>query len=192
MINIYDYKQYLVRRKFFSLVGAKFYIFNPDGQLIFFSKMKAFKLREDIRLYKDESMAQELLYIQARKIIDFSSAYDVIDSQTRQKVGALKRKGWKSILKDEWIIMDPQDIEIGNIKEDSTTLAILRRFLTNLIPQKYFVQINGTTVGTYKQNFNPFLLKLTADFSLDVNTQLDHRLGIAAAILLCAIEGRQN
>ncbi len=192
MIDIFNYEQYLVRRKFLTLFGAKFHIFNTDGQLIFYSKMKAFKLREDIRLYKDESMSQELLYIQARQIIDFSSAYDVIDSQTRQKVGALKRKGWKSILKDEWIIMDPQDVEIGTIKEDSTTLALLRRFLTNLIPQKYFVQVHGNPVGTYKQNFNPFVLKLIADFSMDEKTLFDHRLGIAAAILLCAIEGRQN
>lgn len=192
MKDIYSYKQYLVRRKFFTLFGAKFHIFDPDGQLIFYSLMKAFKLREDIRLYKDESMSQELLYIQARQIIDFSSAYDVIDSQTKQKVGALKRKGWKSIFKDEWIIMDPQDVEIGLIKEDSGLLSFLRRSVTNLIPQKFFVQISGNIIGTYKQNFNPFVLKLTADFSKDEKNLFDHRLGIAAAILLCAIEGRQN
>lgn len=192
MKDIYSYKQYLVRRKFFTLFGAKFHVFDPDGQLIFYSLMKAFKLREDIRLYKDENMSQELLYIQARQIIDFSSAYDVIDSQTKQKVGALKRKGWKSIFKDEWIIMDPQDVEIGLIKEDSGLLSFLRRSVTNLIPQKFFVQISGNIIGTYKQNFNPFVLKLTADFSKDEKNLFDHRLGIAAAILLCAIEGRQN
>ncbi|HLP58836.1 MAG TPA: hypothetical protein VK186_08405 [Candidatus Deferrimicrobium sp.] len=192
MKDIYSYKQYLVRRKFFTLFGAKFHVFDPDGQLIFYSLMKAFKLREDIRLYKDENMSQELLYIQARQIIDFSSAYDVIDSQTKQKVGALKRKGWKSIFKDEWIIMDPQDVEIGSIKEDSGLLSFLRRSVTNLIPQKFFVQISGNIIGTYKQNFNPFVLKLTADFSKDEKNLFDHRLGIAAAILLCAIEGRQN
>ena len=71
--------------------------------------MKAFKLKEDIRLYTSEDMQTEVLSIQARKIIDISSAYDVIDSLTGAKVGALKRKGLKSILKDEWIIMDAED-----------------------------------------------------------------------------------
>jgi len=190
--NIYIHNQYLVRRKVLTLFGAKFHIFDSDGRLAFFSRMKAFKLREDIRLYSDESMSDELLLIKARQILDFSAAYDVMDSKTFEKVGALKRKGWKSILKDEWIIMDPQDIEIGLIKEDSTALALIRRFLTNLIPQKYYVQVQGETVCLYKQNFNPFVMKIKVDFSMDTKSLFDRRLGIAGAILLCAIEGKQN
>jgi hypothetical protein len=34
--------------------------------------------------------------------------------------------------------------------------------------------------------------KLTLDFSLDPQYQFDRRLGIAAGILLCAIEGKQD
>lgn len=190
--DIYGYDQYLVRRKVLSLFGAKFHVYSNDGKLVFFSKMKAFKLKEDIRLYADESMTRELLCIRARQILDFSAAYDVVDSTTQEKVGALKRKGWKSLLKDEWIIMNPQDAEIGLIKEDSGLLALVRRVLTNLIPQKYAVQIQNRTVGTYKQNFNPFVMKIAVDFGMDVPKTLDRRLGIAAAILLCAIEGKQN
>jgi hypothetical protein len=191
-MDSYGYDQYLVRRKLLSLFGAKFHIFSNDGKLLFFSHMKAFKLKEDIRLYTDESMTRELLCIRARQILDFSAAYDIVDSVTQEKVGALKRKGWKSLLKDEWIIMDPHDVEIGLIKEDSGVLALVRRFLTNLIPQKYSVQTHGNTVGTYKQNFNPFVMKITVDFTMDADKTLDRRLGIAGAILLCAIEGKQN
>ena len=39
-----------------------------------------------------------------------------------------RRKGLKSLLKDEWTIMDPSDREIGLIKEDSALMATLRRF----------------------------------------------------------------
>lgn len=42
------------------------------------------------------------------------------------------------------------------------------------------------------QNFNPFTLRYELDFSADVMGKLDRRLGIAMAVLLCAIEGRQN
>ena len=58
-------------------------------------KQKAFKLKEDIRLYTGEDMQTEVLSIQARQVLDFSAAYDVIDSATRMKVGALKRKGMR-------------------------------------------------------------------------------------------------
>jgi len=62
--------------------------------------MKAFKLKEDIRLYANEDMQAELLLIQARRVLDISSEYDVTDSQTGEKVGVLKRKGLKSIVRE--------------------------------------------------------------------------------------------
>ena len=189
---IFQHNQYLVRRKVFTIAGAKFHVFDPVGNLVFFSRMKAFKLREDIRLYHDESMNRELLLIKARQIIDFSAAYDVFDAATREKVGVFKRKGLKSLLRDEWFIMDADDREIGVIREDSLFKSLLRRFLTNLIPQTYHAEIQGTTVCVYKQNFNPFVLKLNVDFSMDARSLFDRRLGIAGAILLGAIEGRQN
>jgi uncharacterized protein YxjI len=123
----FSHDQFWVRRKFFSLFAPKFYLYDQHENLIAFVKQKAFKLREDIRVYSDESMTRELLHIQARRIIDWSSAYDVLDSLTQQKIGTLKRKAWRSMVRDEWIIMDASDMEVGRIQEDSTFLALLRR-----------------------------------------------------------------
>jgi hypothetical protein len=190
--EIFSYSSYVVRRKVFVLLGGAFQVFGPDGRLVAFSRMKAFKLREDIRLYADEEERAELLTIQARQIIDFSAAYDVVDSMSGQKIGALKRRGWRSLVRDEWILMDAQDMEIGRIHEDNAALALVRRFLTNLIPQAYTVEVGGRAVAAFRQNFNPFVLRLRLDFSADNAGQLDRRLGLAAAILLCAIEGRQD
>ncbi len=187
----FTHDNYLVRRKIFKLFGAAFHIYDSKGSVVFYSNMKAFKLKEDIRLYTGEDMHTELLRIQARQIIDFSAAYDVIDSVTNEKVGVLKRKGIKSILKDEWIIMDADDVEIGSIKEDSTLLALVRRFLANLVPQKYYGELRGEQVCVFKQNFNPFVMKINLDFAMDKKKLLDRRLGIAVAVLLCAIEGKQ-
>jgi uncharacterized protein YxjI len=192
MTDRFEHSTYLVRRKILKLFGAAFHIYDPQGNVVFYSKLKAFKLKEDIRIYTGEDMQEEVLVIKARKILDFSSAYDVVDPNTNEKVGVLKRKGLKSILKDEWILMDANDQDIGRIKEDSTALALLRRFLTgSLIPQKYYGDIGGTQVCTFKQNFNPFVTKINLDFSPDTNNLLDRRLGIAAAVLLTAIEGKQ-
>jgi len=190
--SVFHHESYLVRRKVFKLFGAAFHIYDPNGRVAFYSKQKAFKLKEDIRLYTGEDMRTEVLSIQARQIIDFSAAYDVIDPSTNAKVGALKRKGMKSLVKDEWIIMDAEDREIGFIKEDSMVLALIRRFLTNLIPQKYYGELKGEQVCLFKQNFNPFVMKINLDYSMDKKRLLDRRLGIAGAVLLCAIEGKQT
>jgi len=189
----FNYPTYLVRKKVFKLFGGAFHITDPSGAVVFYSEQKAFKLREDIRLYTGEDKQTEALVIKARQIIDFSAAYDVVDRTTNEKVGALKRKGFKStFLKDEWIFMNQVDQEIGTIQEDNLFLALVRRFLVNLIPQGYHGDIGGREVCTFKQNFNPFVTKITVDFSQDFNRLLDRRLGIAAAVLLCAIEGKQT
>lgn len=184
--------QYLVRRKVLKLFGGAFHIWDPTGQLAFFSHMKAFKLKEDIRLFTGEDMTQEVLRIGARQMLDISATYDVVDSASGEKVGALRRKGLASMLRDEWLILDATDQELGKMQEDSLGKALIRRFLTNLVPQSYALTVGDRPVGSMRQNFNPFVLKLSLDFSDDVSGLLDRRLGIAAAVLLCAIEGRQQ
>lgn len=188
----FAHTHYLARKKVFSFLGQKFHIYDANGNLQLYVQQKAFKLKEDIRVFHDESMSQELLTIKARRIMDFSAAYDVTDSRTGQKVGVLKRKGLKSILKDEWIIMDAGDRELGLITEDSTLMAMLRRFLSNLIPQNFDAMIGGRRVADLKQAFNPFIFKMHVDFSMDPQGTFDRRLGLAAVVLLLAVEGRQG
>ncbi|ASA20293.1 hypothetical protein [Paenibacillus donghaensis] len=191
MIHEMKDTQYTIRKKVISIVGAKLHIYDSSEQLVMFCQMKAFKLKEDIALYTDESMSHELLRIKARSMIDFSATYDVHDSSTGEHIGALRRKGLKSIVQDEWLLLDGNDMEIGSIKEPSMMMALLRRFIT-LIPQQYNVEIGGSHVSTFKQNFNPFVTKIMADFSEDSRGQLDRRLGLAAGILLCSVEGKQQ
>ncbi len=198
--GVFSHDRYLFRRKVFQLVGGVFHISDPYGRVVLYSEQKAFKLKEDIRIYSDERKTNELLTIKARQIVDFGATYDVVDPQTNSHVGALRRKGLKSMLRDEWLFLDPQGQEIGVIGEDRMILAILRRilglvrlvsYLSCLFPQKYTVSMWGQPVASFKQHFNPFVLKYTLDLSQDYEKRFDRRLAIAAGILLCAIERRQ-
>lgn len=190
--SVFAGKKFIIRQKVWTLGTQKFFVEDDAGNALGFFPRKLFKLKEDIRLYADESMTRELLRVQARNIIDFSVAFDVVDAVNGEKVGALKRRGWKSILKDEWILMDAMDQELGRVKEDSALLATLRRLATNLIPQKYHITFDTHEVGSVKQNFNIFAPKLFVDFTPDMANRLDPRLGLAAAMLLIAVEGRQR
>jgi uncharacterized protein YxjI len=188
----FSHSNYLIRRKILSILGAAFHVYDPSGNVAFYSKQKAFKLKEDIRIYTGEDMQTECLLIKARNVIDIAAKYDVFDSATNTKIGTFQRKGLKSILKDEWLILNTNDEQVGMIKEDSALMATLRRFLTNLIPQEFYGFIGESTVLHFKQNFNPFVSKINLDFSSDTNNLLDRRLGIAAGVLLCAVEGKQG
>ncbi|MDX9990559.1 MAG: hypothetical protein RBS68_00795 [Anaerolineales bacterium] len=186
------YKQYLLKKQAIALTG-KLRFYNPQGVVVLFSEQKMFKLREDIRVFSDEQKSQEVLAIKARQIIDFSAAYDVIDSISGQKVGALRRKGLKSILKDEWEVLDPSDNVIGLCFEDSMAMALLRRLmLGSLLPQNYDITLGANRVADLKQRFNLIRYEMDVDFSMDMSGQFDTRLGIAAAALLAIIEGKQE
>jgi hypothetical protein len=192
MNPIFQFPSYLLKRQAIALAG-KFRFYDPAGRLVMFSEQKVFKLREDIRVYSDENKTQEVLSIKARQIMDFSAAYDVVDTEMNQKVGVLRRRGWSSILRDEWEVLDANDNVIGKLFEDSIGLAILRRFLLgSWLPQNYDLTVGETRVADLKQNFNLFRYELNLDFSMDTAQRLDRRLGIAAGTLLAAVEGKQS
>lgn len=192
MHNSFQFNQYLLKRQVFALTG-KLRFFNPQGELVLFCEQKMFKLREDIRIFVDEQKTQEVLAIKARQIIDFSAAYDVVDSTTGEKVGALRRKGLKSILRDKWEVLDANHQIVGSLFEDSIGLALLRRLvLGSLLPQNYDLTINNQRVADLKQRFNLFRYEMDLDFSMDSARRLDRRIGLAAATLLAIIEGKQK
>ena len=192
MNPIFQHPNYLLKRQGIALTG-KFRVYDPLGNLVLFSEQKMFRLREDIRVYSDENKTQEVLAIKARQIVDFSAAYDVVDAAYNQKVGTLRRKGLSSILRDEWQVLDVNDNVVGKLFEDSVALALLRRLLLgSLLPQNYDMTFGETRVADLRQNFNPFRYELNLDFSMDMGRLLDRRLGIAAGILLAAVEGKQS
>lgn len=69
-------------------------------------------------------------------------------------------------------------------------MALLRRFLTNLVPQTFHLRAASGGTAELKQRFNPFVYNLEVTVPHDIG--LDRRLVFAAAILLAAIEGRQG
>jgi hypothetical protein len=188
---IFQHDRFTARQKVFSFI-PKFYFCDEAGNVLAFLRKKMFTWKDEIRVFTDENQSLELLNIKARKIIDWGTAFDVTDSINRQKVGALKRRGWKSLVRKEWILMDSNDQEIGKIQEDSVFLATVRRYLINIIPQSYSFFVDGQEVGKATQNWNFFAPKMEVDFSNDPGRRVDRRLVAAAIVLLMAVEGRQR
>jgi len=189
-----DAVEYTIRRKVFKIFGAAFHIYDAEENLVGYSKQKAFKLKEDIRIYRDESMDEEWLKIAARSVIDFSAAYDVTDSRTGEMIGTLRRKGLKSLFRDAWEVLDENEHTVGHIQEDSTLMATIRR-LTDygwIFPQKYTLTPDGggEAIADFSTHFNPFVHKLKVD--VHGGNPLHPFVPLAAGILLVAIEGKQG
>ena len=186
-----DLRKYMIRRKVIKIFGASFHILDPEGRVVGFSSQKAFKLKEDIRIFTDESRSTELLAITARQIVDFSAAYDIVDSQAGRKIGAARRKGWSSIMRDSWELLDDNDRPIAQLSEDSALMALLRRFLGGWIPQSFHISTpDGRRQADLSVRFNPFVYKLEVELADDCT--IDPTMVLATAVLIAAIEQRQQ
>lgn len=186
----FRHSQYTFRRKVFRIFGGFFQVYNESGGQVLHSEQASFKLKEDYTVYASDTN-QPVLKIRTPQILDLGATYQVTDAQTMEPVGALRRKFFKSMFKDEWTFLSPDGREIGKMTEQSILGAMLSRFI-NLVPQKYAVY-SGTDrlMTTIDQHFNPFVLKYTMTI-LEPEPEIDRRLLIAAGILLASIERRQE
>ncbi len=193
--ELYRHDQFVARRKVFKLFGAGFTIFTLDGRPLASSEQKAFRLKEDIRVVDGPAGGPEILHIKADRIIDFGAAYRVTDTGTGEPIGTLRRKGWKSMFRDSWEILDESGTVRGRVREDSGWKAVIRRlhdFASLLLPQAFRIEVEGRVVGTMRQNFNPFVHKFFVDLTPDTEGLLPRPLAVATVILLLAVEGRQQ
>lgn len=187
---IFSQNQYTFRRKFFRIFGGEFHVYDSAGKLAFYSKQKAFRLREDIRIFSDESMSKELIAIKTPNIIDAWATYNITDSETGEMVGSLRRKLFMSMFKDEWVLLSPAGQEIGKMVEESWLSAFLARVVI-LMPQTYnILSADNRLQAVVSQHFNPVILKYT--MSILPGCAMDRRLIVTAGILLTAIERRQD
>ncbi len=190
----FQHNRYLFRRKVLKLFGGAFHVYDGGGNLVLYSKQKAFKLREDFRIYSDESQKEELLVIKTPQILDIGATYNVQDAITGETVGAIRRKAVKSIIKDEWTFLSSDGQEIGKLTERSTARALLSRLVdllfVNLIPQTYIIiSADGRKIAEIRRHFNPLVLKYSMTI-VELLPSIDRRLLISSGILLSAIEGR--
>ena len=196
MAALLEADTYLIRKKVLIILGAAFHIYTDDSQteLLGYCELKAFKLKEDIRIYTDEKKTTELISIKARSILDFSAGYDVVDAQSGSSLGTFKRKGMKSLFKDTYILLDQQDQEYAELSEDSGLLGLIRRFVpfaNILIPQIFHLRGNdGGGSVEYTQKMNPIVQRLTVTGAQSGG--FDPRVVLAGGMLLAAIEGKQN
>lgn len=189
-------EKYTIRRKVFKIFGAAFHVYDEHGSVIGYCKQKAFKLKEDIKLYTGEDMSELLLSLQAQSVIDFSSTYTV-QLPDGTSLGSLRRKGMKSsFVRDEWLVFGEDGQEIAVIREMGSFAPFARRYIDNIsvfLPQKFEVlrDTDKKTIAILRQHFNPFISRLGVAI-LEEDEALDELLLLGAACLITAIEGRQS
>lgn len=169
---------------------------DASGKVVAYVKQKMFKFKEDIQIFDSESKTKLNYRIKADRWLDFSAAYSFYD-ENGTVFGKIARKGWRSIWKAEYEIIDQNNQLQYHVREDNGWVKVMDSLLGE-IPilgffTGYFFNPSYTLSST---NSNP-IAKLSKqpsffgkEFSVEKLGQLDSddddriMLGLMMMILL--------
>ena len=198
MTDLLNANTYFISQKYLKILGEEFHIYTDDNKdvLIGYSEQKALKIKEDIRVFSDKSKSNKILNIKQRNVIDTYGRFDFTDPNTGESLGGIRRNWGESWFRDSYSIYGSDDQVYGEVKEDSLMNAMLRRCLP-FLGHWYFcpdfsMNVQGQPSITFESHKTLFLGRETLEVQIPDENQLDRRVILGAAMIIIAIEGKQN
>ncbi|MFP4608459.1 MAG: hypothetical protein ACLFNY_02635 [Candidatus Aenigmatarchaeota archaeon] len=175
--------EFVVDQKFFSL-GKKYFIKDETRETVAYCERESL-FKEGLAVYTDESKSEELFSIKQKSLTKFTGLFEVMASDG-SVVGYLRRKGFRSLVRDEWSVLDPEKETIGSARSDYLLKDIARMKYLKKIPYRYELYHGGKKIGVYKQRLT--LLRNSYKMQIKEDGGLDRRLLLSLAICLDAVE----
>jgi hypothetical protein len=135
-----------------ATVSNDFSALDAEDRVIAYVRQKLFKLKEDIEVFSDESRSEVNYKIKADRWIDFSAAYSITNGDGSE-LGKIARKGWRSMWKAEYHIIDQNEQFQYAVREENAWV----RVMDHLIGE---VPVVGMLTGYF---FNPAYLVLDSN-----------------------------
>ena len=95
---------------------------DAQGNLIYYVKQKAFKLKEAVTVFADREQTRPLYSINADRVLDFSARYHFTD-QTGRSLGSIKRQGMKSLWRSHYEVLDGEQTML-TIREENAWIKV--------------------------------------------------------------------
>jgi hypothetical protein len=169
---------------------------DADSRTVAFVKQKLFKLKEDISIYADESKAELLFNIKADRWIDFSAAYSITHTDGSE-LGKIARKGWRSLWKAKYLLIDQHQKEQFTIEEENGWVKVWDNLLGEIPiiglltgyffnPSYAVMDLDGEKVARLKKQASFFGRKFEITKLTDTDNDDDERVmvGLMMMVLL--------
>lgn len=169
---------------------------DADSRTVAFVKQKLFKLKEDISIYADESKAELLFNIKADRWIDFSAAYSITHADGKE-LGKIARKGWRSLWKAKYLLIDQHQKEQFTIEEENGWVKVWDNLLGEIPiiglltgyffnPSYAVINLDGEKVARLKKQASFFGRKFEITKLSDMDNDDDERVmvGLMMMVLL--------
>jgi hypothetical protein len=101
---------------------------DANNAVIAYVRQKMFNLKEDIEVFDNEYDKNIIYRIKADRWLDFSAAYSFYDGNNKE-LGKIVRKGWKSIWRSAYEIIDENRFRQYTINEERVFVRIMDSFL---------------------------------------------------------------
>ncbi|NJB86985.1 hypothetical protein GGR26_002762 [Lewinella marina] len=97
---------------------------DATGRVVAYVRQKMLRLKEDIEIFGDERRSRVLYNIRADRWLDWSAAYAFYDARGTS-FGKVARKGWRSLWKAEYEIVDHHDQPRYTIREENGWVKVI-------------------------------------------------------------------
>jgi uncharacterized protein YxjI len=146
--------------------------------------------KRHVHFYRDDSKQELLLEVlQDQKLAFLTHTFTVNDCEGRT-LARLEKNMLTDIFRKKWSVTSPDGRPLWEAKEDSVLMALVRRFLTRLVPLCFiFCLPGGQVVGEFNRKFT-ILDRYVLDLSKDSGRALDRRVALAMGVMLDTGERR--
>jgi len=178
-------------------LAPQVYVRDASGTLQMYVKQKLLKLKESVTVFADEQQSQPIYTINADRVIDWSAKYTIAESGTGAVLGAIKRKGMKSIWKASYEI-ERDGATVMNVTEANPWVKVADHFLGEipglglfagyfLHPAYLISRADGTKI--MKLTKQPAFME--GRFKLEMLSQVseeDERLAVLSLLMMMLLE----
>ena len=174
---------------------------DATGNTLAYVRQKMFKFKEDIEVFKDTNKVVKNYSIKADKWIDFNTAYRFEDAQGTA-LGKVARKGWASLWKANYDIIDQAGNPQYKIREENAwvkvmdgvfgQIPILSIFTGYFFNPSYVVfDTNNRQVVRLKKEASFFGRRFTVAQLQQTDADDDHRI-MLSLMMLVLLERRRG
>jgi hypothetical protein len=175
-------------------IGTRIRVTDAKGRLVAYVRKRKFKLKEDVRVYEDQSRL--LFRMKADRMLDFSARY-AISGPDGHPIGAVGRQGMKSLWSSAYILSDANGVEAGTLREESPWVKVLDGMMESVpfgdalgglfFNPAYLVELRGKDVLRIQKQRSilesSFRIEKLADFSED-----EEDLLLASLVMMVLLE----
>jgi hypothetical protein len=112
-------------------IGTRIKIKDATGRQVAYVRKQKFKLKEDVGVYTDEGQSRLLFRMKADRMLDFSARY-AISGPDGHPIGAVGRRGMKSLWSSAYVLDDAYGTEAGSIREENPWTKVLDGVMESL------------------------------------------------------------